>query len=456
MSADAHLRLDRLELRNFRCFAECSIDLHPQLTVLVAENGHGKTTVLDAVGIALGLFVDTVAGTGQSHGFVRTDVRMVQTPPDTMTPVLPTAFDADGYVAGQGLHWRRALGGYGLHARTTTREAKTLREAAQKLLRSVQETPAAPSGSPLLPVVAFYGTGRLWSEHRLTKGRKTTARDTEARMSGYTDCLSSSSSFKEMVVWYQNKWAEARDPRFSTTLSENLALLRTVQEATDIVLQPTEWAGLDWDFDSKSLVVRHPQYGRLPLSALSDGVRTMIALVADLARRCASLNPHLSNDAARLTPGVLLIDEIDMHLHPRWQQVIVELLRAAFPGLQLILSTHSPHVLSTVDKASIRVIRVRDGQGVIETPALQTRGVESADVLASIMGVNPIPQVEEARWLNLYRAKIETGEAETDEGQALHQKLLEHFGAAHPVILDCARLLRFQAFKRARVPSEGG
>jgi predicted ATP-binding protein involved in virulence len=118
------------------------------------------------------------------------------------------------------------------------------------------------------------------------------------------------------------------------------------------------------------------------------------------------LNPRLSADAARETPGVLLNDEVDMHLHPRWQQLVIELLGNAFSALQVIVMTHSPHVLSTVDKDSIRVIRVRDGQGIVETPLLQTRGVESADVLASVMGVDPMPQIPEARDLKPSRTAL--------------------------------------------------
>src|SRR5687767_14906297 len=105
------LRLECLSLRNFRCFAECSLDLHPQLTVLVAENGHGKTAVLDAIRIALGLFVDTVSGTRQRADFRPTDVRLVREPSGAMSPELPTEFVADGYVAGQPIHWSRALKG---------------------------------------------------------------------------------------------------------------------------------------------------------------------------------------------------------------------------------------------------------------------------------------------------------------------------------------------------------
>ena len=200
MTPPPTLRVDRLGLRNFRCFAECTIALHQQLTVLVAENGRGKTAVLDAIGIALGLFVDTIAGTRQLHGFDRTDVRLVQGENGAMSPALPTEFVADGYVAGQALHWRRALKGYSLRARTTTKEAENLRQAAQQLRESVEGDAAeGGEGPPILPLVAFYGTGRLWSEHRLTQEKRTYAAANE-RLSGYTDCLSSSSSFKGVVA----------------------------------------------------------------------------------------------------------------------------------------------------------------------------------------------------------------------------------------------------------------
>jgi predicted ATP-binding protein involved in virulence len=444
----ALLRVDRLGLHNFRCFAQCTIELHPQLTVLVAENARGKTAILDAIGIALATFVDTVTNTRQSHGFYRTDVRLVPGENGVMDSKLPTEFLADGYVAGQAIHWSRALGSYSLRARTTNKQAERLRDAAQQLRESAEEK--APNHQEIpktLPLVAFYGTGRLWSEHRLTEGKRTNVVAATGRTSGYTDCLSSSSSFKGMVAWYENKWNEAHDPRYSTELSKTLPLLTAVQKATRVVLEPTGWCELDWDLEKKSLVVGHRDYGRLPLSSLSDGVRNMVALIADIARRCASLNPHLNEDAAQQTPGVLLIDEVDMHLHPRWQQLIVALLRASFPALQMILTTHSPHVLSTVDKGSIRVIRLQDGLGLIDTPTLQTRGVESADVLASIMGVDPVPQIEEARWLSDYRALIEDGRAESQQARSLRSNLIAHFGDSHPLVLDCDRLIRFQKFK---------
>jgi predicted ATP-binding protein involved in virulence len=451
-----HLRLGRLYLRNFRCFGECTLDLHEDLTVLVAENGRGKTAILDAIGIALGMFVDAIAGTRQFYGFDRTDVRLVKAQAGDMAPALPTQFVADGYVAGQAVQWSRALRKYSLRARSTTKDAEDLRQVTQQLRKSL-DVPAGqgPEGTAILPLVAFYGTGRLWSEHRLTKGKRKYAIDVGGRLSGYIDCLSSSSSFKGVVAWYANKMDEIGDPKFARELSTTVPLVTAVNEAVRVVLKPTGWCDLIWDPARKYLVVEHSSHGQLPLSALSDGVRNMIALIADIARRCASLNPQLSEEAARLTPGVLLIDEVDMHLHPRWQQTLVDLLRKAFPCLQMIVSTHSPHVLSAVDSESIRVIRLHDGHGVSEMPPFQTRGVESADILAKVMDVDPVPQIEPARWLSDYRALIQMGEHESRAGRSLLEQLVAHFGAEHPVLVEVETLRRLQEFRRAsNIPSQ--
>jgi predicted ATP-binding protein involved in virulence len=143
------------------------------------------------------------------------------------------------------------------------------------------------------------------------------------------------------------------------------------------------------------------------------------------------------------------VDEIDMHLHPGWQQEVIGLLQQAFPLVQLIVTTHSPQVLSTVDRESIRVIAVRDGVGTLDLPQHQTRGVESADVLARVMGVHTVPKVEQARWLTEYRALVQTGQDESDKAKALWNRLVDHFGEQHPAMDEIATLRRLQDFKRA-------
>lgn len=93
----------------------------------------------------------------------------------------------------------------------------------------------------------------------------------------------------------------------------------------------------------------------LTAGQLSSGFRTMLAVAMDLARRMAALNPHMENPTE--SPGVVLIDEIDLHLHPRWQQLVIKGLVEAFPNVQFIMSTHSPQVLTTLREENILKLR---------------------------------------------------------------------------------------------------
>jgi predicted ATP-binding protein involved in virulence len=431
------LRLDKLTLTNFRCFARCEIDFCPDLTVLVAENGSGKTAVLDAAALALSVFVNALNAQERIRRIERSDVRLTLGDERRMTPSLPTEYDAHGAILGAPIRWKSTVKTYGDKVRPSTAHLKPAQAAAAQF-----RTDAA-----ILPLLAYYGTGRLWSEHRLTESRRSSVTNVEERVAGYSEGLTSASSFKDVSAWYEHRVRQTANPAYSESLKTNLALLQGVNEAADKVLKPTGWSKLQWDNGTNSLSAEHEMQGRLPLFMLSDGVRTMLALVADVARRCASLNPQLSDQAPAQTPGILIIDEVDMHLHPRWQQQVLGLLRDAFPTLQIIVSTHSPHVLSTVDKASIRVLHIQEGDALVETPQMQTRGVESADVLASVMDVDPIPQLQETNDLSAYRALIEDEKADTPEASVLRARLVAHFGASHPVMLECDRLIRFQQFR---------
>ena len=439
------LRLDKLALTNFRCFAHCEVAFHPGLTVLVAENGSGKTAVLDAAGAALSVFVNAIYPSEKVRRIERSDVRLAPGQERRMSPCLPTEYEAQATIQGAAVTWKSAVRTYGDKVRPSTRHFGPMKAAAQPFL----------SGPAVLPLIAFYGTGRLWSEQRQTEYRRSSVINVGERVAGYADCLTSSSSFKGISAWFEHRFRQTASPSFRESLQANLAMIEGVKTAADTVLQPAGWSSLRWDDELHTLTAKHETRGELPLSMLSDGVRTMLALVADVARRCASLNPQLSDRAAIETPGVLIVDEVDMHLHPRWQQQVLGLLQSAFPALQIIVSTHSPHVLSTVDNSSIRVLQITNGEVVVETPLLQTRGVESADVLATVMDVDPVPQLEESAALSGYRKLIEAGEAEGQEATALRRRLIAHYGESHPVMLEADRLIRFQRFRLAKNRPEG-
>lgn len=465
MSLPSTLRIDHLRLRNFRCFAECEIHFHSSLTVLVASNGSGKTALLDAVSTALAPFVDAISGLKQyGKGFWPTDARRLRWHDHTMgttTMVLArsTELEAHGSADEKRVNWKLSRNNLLARPRSPASEVKPLVDLALNLRHRLEDFATRERElPPPLPLVAFYGTGRLWSEHRLTQAKRSHDPSVLGRVSGYLDCLSPSSSFKAFVDWYEHTTQLAQSTPVGAgrrpDRPENL--LNAVRTAVQKVLAPTGWNSLHWDLKHDRLLADHPTHGTLPLSFLSDGVRNMIALVADITHRCIRLNPHFGAEAARLTPGVLLIDEIDMHLHPEWQQQVIGLLSEAFPAMQMIFTTHSPQVLSTVNADSIRLVKLVDDKGTLDTPQFQTRGVQSADVLAAIMGVDPVPQVPEARMLSRYRALIEDGQVDSRDALDLRAKLLDHFGPQHPVMIDCDRLIRFQAFRlKASARREG-
>jgi predicted ATP-binding protein involved in virulence len=453
---DIPLRINGIELSNYRCFVRLRVDFHPELTVIAARNGCGKTAILDAVAVALGPFVGAFDEARGAH-FAGADVRLARSPgavPAEMEAQYPLTLEARGIIADREATWRRGLAS--AKARTTYAGARVLIDYGKRLERRVRDAAEGRADSPpVLPLVSYYGTGRLWSEMRLSTGRK--SKGGTSRMKGYADCLTSASRYKAFANWFERlcraEYEERENPRQLNAIRGRLSAIR---EAVDLVLRPSGWRGIAFKSAEAGIVAEHDDYGVVPVSSLSDGIRNLVGLAADIAHRAVRLNSHFGENAVRRTPGIVLIDEVDMHLHPEWQQIVIESLRGAFPGIQFILTTHSPQVLSTVHRESVRIVRRIEDEWVFEPPEFQTRGVESADVLAGIMGVDPVPQVEEARTLRDYRALIESDRHGTEEARRLRSNLVAHFGERHPLILDCDRLIRFQSFKLRRANTGTG
>lgn len=171
----------------------------------------------------------------------------------------------------------------------------------------------------------------------------------------------------------------------------------------------------------------------------------MISLVADLALRCARLNSYLGADAVRQTPGIVLIDEVDLHLHPAWQQHVLSTLQQAFPCIQFIVSTHSPQVLSMVRRENIRIIDLdADGRAIAEIPLARTYGEPSGDVLHSVMMVDPQPPVAEKKDLQRLTELVDQGHFQDEEAQTLMAALQQTLGETHPQILRLQRSIERQ------------
>ncbi len=338
--------------------------------------------------------------------------------------------DATGCVPGSdpdeeifGCHpafWTRALSSP-TKAKTTIKYAKVLIHYG----KCMQEAVRTPGQDVLLPLVAYYGTGRLWQQKKLTDGKRI---QRTSRTVGYTDCLDPASSYKSFVEWFRYWSFNAKDARITaqetgqpSADAEFDGYLRSVSTAVNTCLQPTGWGSIDYSFSRDTPVAHHKDFGELTVELLSDGIRNMIGMVADIAFRATKLNGHLGAQAAIQTPGIVLIDEVDMHLHPEWQQVVLLSLIEAFPLIQFIVTTHSPQVLTTVAREHIRVIRPTEAGFEASVPEFSPLAHESGDALAKIMGTHREPELPLQESIRRFEQLVRAGQEETDDAVKLRR-----------------------------------
>lgn len=470
------MKLKQIKLKNYRCYQDITVSLHPEMTVLVANNGQGKTAVLDAIRVALWPYVsqfDLAKGTfvDPANTITIEDIRIIRSNDqpalaagalDEMARQMPSSVTVTGsYGAGE-ITWQRYRDSEATKSQTKDdkecRDLKSFARQQQERVRNLDEQPES------LPVFGYYGTGRLWKEKRLTEAKKSGKKDNEnIRTFAYRDCLDPASSYRQFEEWFTKAYKKVLEDQIkqlqqgATFIEVNPKLkvpVKVVQDAVDEVLRPVQWKCLQFSQRDEALVLRHEEYGAMKAAHLSDGIKNILAMVADIAYRCVLLNGHLGEDAAKCSTGIVMIDEVDMHLHPQWQQTVINSLRSAFPKIQFVLTTHSPQVLSTVPADSIRVIQhnINGTTGKLmsfaEPPAVQSLGVASADVMADIQGVDPVPDVEQANWLTQYKQLIVQNEHDNDTGKIIKNKILNHFGETHHEWLECERLMRLQEMKK--------
>lgn len=448
------MRLNTLRLQNYRCFDDLAVDFHPELTVLIAPNGEGKTTLLDAARVALWPFVkgfDLGSQTGKAASIHPLDVRLVKQASGNMEPQLPSRVLATGVWAPD-----RAASSWvqvreSIRASTKTvgdARTKALTAHAERLQQQVREgtTPVT------LPLISYLGTSRLLFDGRFTSHAENTTLDTNeySRTSGYLNCLASVSSFKAFTAWYvwvcrahlasQIDAFQRGTPLDETgqRFEQTVAVIKTAVDA--LVKEATGWHSLEYsEPQNQQLVMQHPQHGFMPVDMLSDGLRNAIAMVADLAFRAFKLNPHLGVRAALETPGVALIDEVDMFLHPSWQQSILASLRTAFPKVQFIVSTHSPQVLTSVASESVRILR---GGRVHAAPA-GTEGAEPGRMLTTALGLPSVrpPHNEATRELLEYLDMVNRDDWHSPEALALRARLDARYQGNEPALLEADLLI---------------
>lgn len=368
------MRIDKLELENFRCFEQGYFAFNPGFNVFIGDNAKGKTALLDALAIAASAVFLGIPSVPTRNIRV-SDIRISS----AETRELPVIIGAEGsYYSGYDdlgdflVNWKRCL--FKKEGRTSNKLAGEILDYSRELYSGAMD-----NSQLILPLISYYGTGRLWLQKRDRPNRLDRIyRFHDARLAGYVDCLDPRSSLHLLMDWLHDKKVYTKLHGVAPTA------LSVVERALAICLE--DWGEFEFDQWHHRFVL-HAKDGKLiPYQSLSDGLRTMLGLVADIAFRVAQLNPHLGAEATAKTPGIVLIDEIDLHLHPRWQRRVVADLKKAFPQVQFIATTHSPFIIQSLDQGELHSLD--------KTVQDQYHDKSIEDISEYIMGVE-IPQRSE-------------------------------------------------------------
>ncbi len=367
------MRIDHLKITNFNGFESRTFDFNPSFNLLVGDNASGKTSVIDALAVAVGSWFLGLRGIGDSPGITPDEVRLVahrHLDSYTFEKQFVSRIECSGLVMGKVLVWARELQREG--GRTTTKDAQAISEAASEAERRVR------AGETItLPLICAYGTERLWFEtgHHKPKSEGDRTRRMPSRLDGYRDSFDFTIQETALIDWVRDQ------STVSPEIQKDTIALSAVKRAITGCLEGAK--SVYYDGRYKDLVAVLEPNGAQRFQNLSDGQRIMLTLVGDLARRAAILNPHLGDNAVRDTPGVVLVDELDLHLHPKWQRRVIHDLKTTFPSLQFITTTHSPQLIGEALPDEIRVL---DGSETTTPP--RSFGIDSSRVLEEVMGAS--------------------------------------------------------------------
>ena len=371
------MRLRSIALKNYRCFSGLSVAFQAGFNVIAGANGSGKTSLLKGVREALTGYATGLPMPGPMlQPFAEPSAVRVQSTVAAgryrFEEKYPVEVVAEGEVFGQAIGW----------AVTKLDQADGAQwegELPGPLWQSTQLV--REDAAPLtLPIIAFYPAYRNWQPAQ--PNEMSAAADRPSRLDGYRVWWEAPSDSLALQQWAISKSQERlqlsadRAVKWHAIVDDELAMVNVALAAA-----VDGAAGIRYDFTQKSLLIEWD--GDTPPTEfrnLSDGQRVAIALVVDIARRMCLLNPHLGELVTKKTPGVVLIDELDVHLHPKWQRLMTTGLQAAFPEVQFIAASHSPQVLGELKPEQIILLT----QGGVAHPEV-SYGLDASRVLEQIM-----------------------------------------------------------------------
>ena len=403
------MKLKSVTIENYRAIENLVLPLDPSLTVLHGANGHGKTSVLSAIAVGL---VGAVNFLGPDLHKSNIDFSEEDWREGAASPRIAVE-STDGTIRER----------EGDEAIDEQKEAQRI--AGNNAYRlGLDEVLATREREKDMQIVTFYGTERTVSGVPEWVISQPGSRFKPSRLDALEGALAARTDFEGFLAWFYFKRYEELQEREDREDSDyQLKDVSVIRQAITSMLPEVSNPRIELN-PLRFVVSQKSEEGRaekLSLNQLSGGYRIVLALAADLARRMAQGNPHM--DDPLQSEAIVLIDEIELHLHPAWQQRILGDLMRTFPKAQFIVTTHSPQVLTTV--APKRIVELyRDGDNILAgAPAGATYGAEAGDVLSVVMGVNERPDNKFTTELEKYRHLIREGLWESEEALTLRESL---------------------------------
>ncbi len=424
------MRVKKLHLRNFRGFNDLEI-IFPlsHIAVFTGINGSGKSSMLDCVAMLLSRFVSKLTGSEAELSLTEDDINVTSSPSETLNTISVSAGCEP--PLSDDLSWRISFpvkdthGGYE-------------RELSHHIDGNLHVRVKTDS-SLNLPVLAYYQTDRTISGHAVSKASETWLtrhqKFSDPRFFAYQGAFTRNmTDLSDFISWFRveediENETKIRQKDFDAA-NRNLEVVR---EVTTIFL--SHFSSCDYshlrmqrrrengDFifhaSKESSLIISKDGQELKAEQLSAGEQILLLMVCDIARRLALTNP--GTDHARYGKGIVLIDEIELHLHPQWQRDVIPCLHHTFPNIQFIVTTHSPQVLSNVEKEDVRILE--NFKIVGKTP--HTKGRDTNSVLFEIQGVEERPESYKDKLRKLYRL---IDEEQTEEAKIILSELTEKFG----------------------------
>ncbi|WP_224247774.1 AAA family ATPase [Hyalangium gracile] len=384
------MKVRRLEMKSFRGFSELALDFHGQVTVLVGVNGAGKTSILDCLALLLGQIPpELLKESGKRPQLTEADIALAK--PYTLNSLEVT-------FHGETFRWSLA------HMRRGFPQQASSDLSGVKALVSETESRILEGQQLWVPLAMYYPVNRIPAtdvplQHEPNRGGLDI--ELSSFLDAYTEALGGTRrDFKRFFEWFREREDLENEERLQVNPSHRDRQLEAVRAAIERLVPG--FSGLRVQRAHGTMVVQKDGT-TLELGQLSDGEKGLLALAGDLARRLAIANPRLQEPLS--AEAVVLIDEIELHLHPGWQRLVVEQLGQTFPNCQFILTTHSPQVLSQIPAESVVLL---DRFQRVSLPA-GTLGRDSNSILSEVMGIPERPEASASR-IHDISGMIDSGE----------------------------------------------